>query len=172
MPCQALVILTVYTCLGVPASIIFGMHGGFQGVRLVRHLCTWHLVTWDLACVLGTWAPGHLARVPGTCAPGTWLVCLAPGTWHLGMWSPGHLAPGWCACTFAPGTWLVCLEPSWCAWHLVPGTWHLAPGWCAWPLGTWPWGTWAPGHLGTWHLGTSSQVTKNFTLTHACAQAH
>src|ERR1700731_1657485 len=130
MPCQALVILTVYTCLGVPASIIFGMHGGFQGVRLVRHLCTWHLVTWDLACVLGTWAPGHLA--PGWCA---WHLCTwhlagvpgtcAHGTWLLGMWSPGHLAPG----------------------HL--GTWHLAdvPGTCA--PGTWlvclAHGTWSPG---------------------------
>src|ERR1700731_2349597 len=106
MPCQALVILTVYTCLGVPASIIFGMHGGFQGVRLVRHLCTWHLAgvpgTWHLAGVPGTWAPGHLA--PGLCA------------WPL---APGHLGPSLCAWhlgTWAPGTWLVCL---------APGTWHL-----------------------------------------------
>src|SRR6202045_2997863 len=118
MPCQALVILTVYTCLGVPASIIFGMHGGFQGVRLVRHLCTWHLVTWDLACVLGTWTPGHLA--PGWCA------------WPL---APGHLGPSMCAWhlgTWAPGTWLVCLAPG----HL--GTWHLAG-----VPGTWAPGTWA-----------------------------
>src|SRR3984893_8129706 len=165
MPCQALVILTVYTCLGVPASIIFGKHGGFQGVRLVRHLCTWHLVTWDLACVLGTWAPGHLA--PGWCAwhlaPGWCAWHLAHGTWacaqlvscHLaglpGSWGPGHLAPG----TWAPGhlvTWHLAGVPGTCA----PGTWlvcmalvHLAPGWCAWHLCTWAPGTWlvclAPG---------------------------
>ena len=96
----------------------------------------------------GTQVPGTLAGEPDTWVPGH----LAPGTW-----APGHVGG-------VSGTWLGCLAGVPGTWHLagVPGTWHMAgvPG------------TWAPGHLGTWHLGTSSQVTKNFALTHACAQAH
>src|ERR1700731_3667879 len=72
-------------CVPFAASIIFRMHGGFQGARCQApgHLgawCAWHLGTWAPG-VPGTWAPGHLACL----APGM------PGTWHLVCLAPGHL---------------------------------------------------------------------------------
>src|ERR1700731_3779543 len=94
-------------CVPFAASIIFGMHGGFQGARCQApgHLgawCAWHLGTWAPG-VPGAWAPGHLGTwapgVPGV--PGTW----APGTWHLVTWAPG--VPG------VPGTWAPGVPPTW-----------------------------------------------------------